>query len=243
MDLKNKHILITGGSKGIGQELIKILLEKGSHVYNISRSAPPFKHDNLITHQADLSDTIPEFKGNFDIVILNLGTNPGVKPFENFTADEIERTIQLNVNIHLKILNNLKKSLSGRKKSDENPVKIVFVNSVLSMVAMPENALYCACKAFISSFNQSLRREGWDTYIVYPYKVNTTLFNEIRDIFPLDKKYVAKTIVKDIESGRKERVLPLVFSLIPVLNSILPIFFLDFLVLITMKIFIKPKMN
>lgn len=243
MDLKNKHVLITGGSRGIGLEIVKILLERGSHVYNLSRSLPPIKHVNLITYQADLSDTIPEFKGNFDIIILNIGTNPGIKYFEDFTQDEIENAILLNITIHLKILNNLKMSLSGRKKMNTDPVKIVFVNSVLSMVGMPNNSLYCACKSFISSFNESLRREGWDTYIIFPYKVNTSLFSGIRDIFTLNKTSVAETIVKDIQNCKKERVVPFIFRILPFVNSILPIFILDCIACTVMKIFTKSKIN
>lgn len=231
IDLKNKKILISGASRGIGLETIKILLQKGAIVHNISRERPPIQNSNLYVHLADLYTTIPEINEFFDIVILNLGVNPGQKLFDELHVEEVKRTIFLNLTVHLLILKTVKYK------------NVVFVDSILSMVGLPYNSLYCSCKSFISTFNESLRREGVDTYIIYPYKVNTDLFPEIKDFLTLDKKTVAKTIVADIQSGRKERVIPWIFNIVPLLKSILPIFVIDWIAKISLKILTKSKTN
>jgi len=48
--------VITGGSKGIGADLAKRLLDKGYTVVSISRNAPDWSHDRLHVVQADLLD-------------------------------------------------------------------------------------------------------------------------------------------------------------------------------------------
>lgn len=228
---KDKNVLITGGSKGIGFEMAKILLEKGAIVHTLSRTAPEFLSPNLFWHKVDLLKDFPEFKIYFDVAILNVGANPGQLKFEDISEDEQERTLYLNLNVHLKVIRRIKCK------------KIVFIDSILSMTGLPYNSLYCSCKAFIKTFNESLRREGHDTYIIYPYKINTELFSEIKDFFSLDKKYVAQTVIKDIEDNRKERVLPRIFALIPLLNFILPVFALDWISTYIIKRFIKSKID
>lgn len=228
-NFENKKVLISGGSTGIGLETVKIIIGKGAIVHSISRTKPAFEHPNLIVHLVDLYQKLPKLDNFYDLVIMNIGVNPGQKSFEELSIEEINRSIYLNLNIHLLILKTVKFD------------KVAFVCSVLSMSGLPNNSLYCSCKSFISTFNESLRREGKSTYIIYPYKVNTRLFDEIQDFFPLDKKEVAEVLVRDIETGRKERVLPFIFRLFPFLNSIVPVSIMDWTVKKLLKLFIKSK--
>lgn len=224
-----KKVFITGGSKGIGFEIVKILLDKGAVVYTMSRTAPDYNHTNLICHRADLYNHIPRMNVEFDVIIMNIGANVGFRPFDDLEEEEIERNIFLNLNVHVLLAKRLKYK------------KIVFIDSILSFSGIPNSSLYCASKAFISSFNQSLRREGKDTYIVFPYKVNTGLFDEIKDFMTLDKQSVAQTVVSDIENNVKSRTIPFIFNIIPILEALLPISFADFLCKQIIKMFTKIK--
>lgn len=224
-----KKVFITGGSKGIGLELVKILLEKGCTVHNVSRTHPPVNHKNLLHYEADLYHSIPEISESFDLAIMNVGTNPGSKKFEDLSEEEISRGIFMNLNIHVILARRLKYR------------KIVFVDSILSFSGAPYNSLYCASKAFISAFNAALRREGKDTYIVYPYKVNTELFNQIKDFLTIDKAHLAKVIVADIERGTRTRIVPFYFGIIPILECLLPIFVTDWVARTLIRLFTKTK--
>ena len=50
-----KNILIIGGSKGIGNALLKMLI--GSHkIINISRTLPEITHENLTNYSLDVTE-------------------------------------------------------------------------------------------------------------------------------------------------------------------------------------------
>lgn len=216
--LRDRKVCITGSSYGIGYEIVKELLARGAVVYSIARGPIPLSSGNLHHFQMDLSRGMPDIRHvDFDVLIMNVGYNPGQKEFDDLTYEEIERSIYLNVTVHLRFI----KALVHKK--------IVFINSVTSMIGIPKYSLYCAGKSFISTLNESLAREGKDTYIIYPYKVNTTMFKEMRDFCTVDKRYLAQIVVSDIESGARSRVVPFIFGFLPLLRSMLPNFVVDFL--------------
>lgn len=228
LDLKDKKVCITGSSYGIGYEIVRELLSKNAIVYSIARGPISLSHTNLFHFQSDLSREIPDITHvDFDVLIMNVGLNLGQKAFDDLTYEEVEQSIYMNITIHLKFI----KVFTHKK--------IVFINSVTSMIGIPKYSLYCAGKSFISIFNESLSREGKDTYIVYPYKVNTLMFREMRDFCTIDKEYLARIIVSDIESGVKSRVVPFVFGFLPFIRSVLPNFLINFLLNLFIRAFFK----
>ena len=54
--IKNKNIIITGTSKGIGYFLTKQFLKTGNTVWGCSRSNKNIKHKNYIHTKFDLND-------------------------------------------------------------------------------------------------------------------------------------------------------------------------------------------
>ncbi|KAH9411490.1 putative short chain dehydrogenase [Ordospora pajunii] len=225
VDLSGKVVCVTGGSRGLGLEITKELLKRGAHVHAIGRSAQPYFHPNLSYHQMDLLLQKPDLGTPFDIVISNLGTSVGNKRFCDMEYQEITDMLHMNVELQLWLLKNIPHT------------KFVFVNSVLSQQGLPEYSMYCASKAFIHTLNQSLRREGRDTVIIYPYKINTTLFNEIRDVWALDAKAVATRVVNDIENGTREDFMPWIFGPISHIFRIMPLSVQDLLARIIKSLF------
>ncbi|KAM0672897.1 putative short chain dehydrogenase [Ordospora colligata] len=230
LNLVGKSVFVTGASRGLGLEITKELLARGAYVHAIGRSSQPYFHPNLTYHQMDLQLQKPDLGISFDIVISNLGTSVGNKRFCDMEYQEITGMLQMNVELQLWLLKNI------------SYTKFVFINSVLSQQGLPEYSMYCASKAFIHTLNQSLRREGKDTVIIYPYKINTTLFNEIRDVCALDAKAVAVRVVKDIENGTREDFMPWIFGPISHIFRIMPLFIQDLLARIIKSVF-YPQIN
>lgn len=106
--IQSKHIIITGTSRGIGFELVKLFAQQGHHVLALSRNALPVSQLNLANVTAfefDLSNTkdyqqVTDFiKINWqqvDVLINNAGTLLN-KPFSETTVTDFEQVYQTNV--------------------------------------------------------------------------------------------------------------------------------------------------
>ncbi len=84
-----KNILIIGGSKGIGFEILKQQLASNNQVFNLSRNAPEISNSNLNLKHFGLNvltDTLPEIE-NIDTLIYCPGSI-NLKPIESLSIDD-----------------------------------------------------------------------------------------------------------------------------------------------------------
>lgn len=201
MELKNKKVLISGGSAGIGKSLIKELTAHGvQDIAVIGRRKDPlealrseFNRVNFLTIQgnvaepADLERALSEIKekwGELDILINNAGVVSAGLLDELSDEDIIN---QVNVNI-TGLLLLTKKSLSLLKKSKDGA--IINVSSGYGYIAMPFYSVYAASKAAVGQFSDALRRELHQ----YPLHVMT--------IYPsaTDTDMMKSAVVKEMDS-------------------------------------------
>lgn len=168
MDLRNKTILITGGSAGIGLEAAKQFIEMGSKVIITGRSqdkldAAKKMHPNLITIKSDAAneeDALSLYNqvkdlGGIDILYNNAGV--GVLPLNlGYASDKhVEgASYEMNINYLAVIrLNSLfLDMLKARKES-----AIINTTSVLSYVPSIQEATYSATKTALAFYTKSLR--------------------------------------------------------------------------------------
>jgi NAD(P)-dependent dehydrogenase (short-subunit alcohol dehydrogenase family) len=140
--VRNKNILITGGTSGLGLELVKLFLSDGFEVWTTGRNPKglPSGNNKLNFISADFSDLadvsekisdLPGLSTEFDIIINNAGIlSP---PVYTETKDGNEYTFQVNFLSHL-LLNELIVRVQGNK----NPVTLVAVTSPVYRFVKPD---------------------------------------------------------------------------------------------------------
>ena len=159
---KNKTILITGASSGIGLNLAKHFLNKGMKVINISRKNSKIKNKKLININFNLNNfhNYDElFKTSFkhlkdiNYFIYSAGTHD-LKPITAFTHQSISKSI--NLNLVAPIL--LSKFLC-QKKIFKKLNAIVFISSVMGVVGAPGQTVYSSTKSGLIGLTKSLSLE------------------------------------------------------------------------------------
>ncbi len=198
LSLKNKTVLITGSSRGIGNETAKLLAEMGARIilhYNKSFESAAKTINNLsgnnhIAIQTDFSqpNNIESFVneaidcvGNIDILINNAGVylEKSVDDLDFAEWKNIwEETIAINLTsvAHLSFLlaKHMKESGGG---------KIINISSRGAFRGEPTALAYGASKGGLNSFGQSLAKAlGGDNIFVYtiaPGFVDTDMAKEI----------------------------------------------------------------
>lgn len=192
---KNLRILSTGGGSGLGLELTKQFLSESALVTVYDIKEQPFEDENLSYFQEDLLETIPE-GGDYDIFVSNVAYYSGKKDFSDITEDEIKKDIKINIELPLMIL----------KKNKIK--KIVFINSILCFQGFTFTSMYAASKSYFHTFNQSLRQDNYDTLIVYPCKIDTPMFKDIKIGSGFSAKYVAEKVLEAIRNNDKQIFIP-----------------------------------
>jgi len=176
--LLNKHILITGGSSGIGLAIAEGAVKQGAHITLVARC-----NDKLLNakNKISLSTITPHQKINYisidvcnelqvsnrlttflqkesvpDIVINCAGT---AKPdyFENISLDQFEQTIRLNLFGARNIIATLLPYMQKQKENTQS--HIINVSSMAGLIGVFGYTDYCASKFALIGFSEALRSE------------------------------------------------------------------------------------
>lgn len=147
-----RNIVIIGGSKGIGLEILKQQLEN-NQVYNISRNEPEISHPNLKHFGLNvLTDTLPEIE-NIDSLIYCPGSI-NLKPIGSLSIDDFKNDFEINV---IGAVKAIQKYLPVLKKGN-NP-SIVLFSTVAAKLGMPFHASIATAKAGVEGLVKSLGAE------------------------------------------------------------------------------------
>src|SRR5438552_6885110 len=172
MNLRNRTILITGGSAGIGLAFALKFLELGNEVIVTGRRQSVLdevkaKYPNLHTIQSDaanpaqISALAVRVKADFPRLDV-LMNNAGIMIHKNLTAPAADLTglmTEMNINVGgvIGMTSAFIDILTANKGT------LINVSSALAFVPLPSAPIYSATKAAIRSYTQSLRFQLQET--------------------------------------------------------------------------------
>ncbi len=212
MELKNKWIIVTGDSRGIGLELAKKLLENGARVAGWSRHDPGIDHPGFRHYHVDVSKGEDIDKAwesgqkDFGAAVAALVNNAGYgffKYLEDYTAEEWQDMYAVNVfglfYASKKVLPQMKRQRSGH---------IVNISSIAGKEGIAQASAYCGSKFAVRGISAALYKEVKEFNIkvtcVMPGSVNTHFFDRTEAttanptmLHPAD---LAQTIVQLLET-------------------------------------------
>ena len=220
MNLKEKHILLTGGSLGIGKETAKILVEKGAKVLITGRSAKRLKEaaeytgaQTLvfdISKQENISiiakQCIKLLEGRIDALINNAGIG-AFKKIEEVTYSDFEKIFNTNV-FGLALLS--KSIISVMKKQKFGT--IINIGSSASVKGFAGGSVYAASKFAVRALTQCWQAELRPFNIrvcqLNPSEVTTAFNNDERKEREelnnkLSPKEIAHSILSILEMNKK----------------------------------------
>lgn len=147
-----KRIIIVGGSKGIGNAIIRTLVND-CEIINISRTPSKINHTNLSQYQCDvLEDDLPEISKADSLIYCPGSIN--LKPISRLSLEDFRDDFNINVLGAVKVI---QKYLPILKKGI-NPSILLF-STVAVKLGMPFHASIATAKGGVEGLVKSLAAE------------------------------------------------------------------------------------
>lgn len=195
--IKDKVVIITGASSGIGEASARLLAAKGAKVVLGARRENQLKHlaeqiknaggeaiyqvlDVIDPeHNKDIVKLAKETFGKVDVIFLNAGVMPN-SPLSSLKTNEWNQMVDVNIK---GVLNGIAAVLP--EFSEQQSGQVIATSSVAGLKAYPGGAVYGGTKWFVRDFMEVLRMESAQeqtnirTTTIYPAAINTELLNTI----------------------------------------------------------------
>ena len=162
----SKNIIITGTSRGIGFELVKLFANGGHNVLALSRNEKPIQSldlDNVTAFSFDLGDSnayknvedfIKKEWSQVDVLINNAGTLLN-KPFSETNLEDFEHVYKTNVFG----VSELTRVVLPFMKKESHVVTISSMGGVQGSMKFPGLAAYSSSKAAVITLTELLAEE------------------------------------------------------------------------------------
>ncbi|REB06501.1 SDR family NAD(P)-dependent oxidoreductase [Sporosarcina sp. BI001-red] len=156
--------IVTGASKGIGEELYDQIQKSGSKVFGIARSNPKgyenFEEADLTNKEARqgvIERLLTPYLSTAEsfTLINNAGTVEPVEKIGGLSTDAIQQAIELNLTAPIELANEFMSVLSKTKAKKQ----IMNISSGAGRNAYEGWGIYCTTKAGLDRFSEVVRLE------------------------------------------------------------------------------------
>ena len=190
MEIKNKVVVITGASRGLGKALAIAFVEKGAKVVINARNKDELEKVAAEIHAFPVVADVTEEKevlalaeaalkkySRIDIWINNAGIWMPHAPIEEMDWAKVHELVEVNL---FGTIYGSKAALIQMRKQKLGA--IINIISTSGLMGRPTSSGYCASKFAARGFTESLREEARDEGIkviaAYPGGMKTHLFDE-----------------------------------------------------------------
>jgi short-subunit dehydrogenase len=245
-DLRDKLVLITGASSGIGRASAKAFVEKGARVLALARDAERLaslvrasgSSAALTPIQADVADAasmeraasrIREEFGCPDVAVANAGV--GLDALFSETSDEALRSV-FEVNV-FGLVRTVRPLLRGMIERGSG--RVLLVSSIVGKRGLPHYSAYSGSKFALHGMADALRSEligtGVSVGLVCPSSTETEFQQRAMRVGPEQKRVrprrhsaeaVGRAIVRMAASDRRELVIGVEAKLMVLGNVLAP---------------------
>lgn len=247
--MSNRHILITGASRGIGAALARTYAAPNTHLSLIASKIGNL--DNIKQLCLELGATVSCYgldlrehetthalistindKHPVDVVIANAGMTSSTSkqhPIEKWNT--LSAIIDINLTGAIATVNPLIETMQKRKSG-----KIVFISSLAAFYGMALTPAYSASKAGLKAYGEALQG------LLNPYKVQVSIVypgfveSDMSQAFPGSKPFMitpekaAKKIITKIDQGRSHISFPFPLNIGTKFLAICPNWFANWMV-------------
>ncbi|WII72887.1 SDR family NAD(P)-dependent oxidoreductase [Bdellovibrio sp. 22V] len=196
MEIANRHVLVTGASRGIGKAFAKMCAEDKAHLHVVIRKGDGELRQELeaagaksvtvweadLSVRSDIEKLVKDLQETpIDILFNNAGMLTGGL-IEEQPIDDIYKMFQVNLNALVHLTHAFLPGMIQRKRG-----KIINNSSVSAYMHFPCASTYAASKAAVAAFTDCIRLElkdtGVSTLLLVTPAIKTRMFDEIETLY------------------------------------------------------------
>ncbi|OON60997.1 short-chain dehydrogenase [Massilia sp. KIM] len=164
-EFAGRRVLVTGGTKGMGEASVRLLAQRGATVVATARNAPAEPVPGVHYVQADmasaegvaaLADAARRAVGGIDMIVNNVGGSRAPAGGALALTDAIwEETLQANLMAAVRIDRAFLPAMV-----EQGFGAIIHISSIQRVLPLPESTTaYAAAKAALSTYSKALSKE------------------------------------------------------------------------------------